>query len=304
VRVLGNAAGAAEVGVALAGGADGIGLLRTELAFLDADDWPGEAVHRRLLDAVAAALGPRRTLTVRLLDFGGDKTPPFLRGEPARGIGLLLAHPDALHAQLRAIAAIAEAVDLRVLLPLVATPEQVDAVRAGLPDGTAIGAMVETPAAAAVAPALAARCAFLSIGTNDLAHATLGSDRFASGAAPAHHPRVLAEIARTARAARVAGVPLEVCGEAASDPIAMPLLAGLGVDELSVGAARVGTVRGWVRALRVRDAEALAARALELACADDVAAFVRERLDGLLDEGGDERDEALDRDGRVGAVGS
>jgi phosphoenolpyruvate-protein kinase (PTS system EI component) len=115
---------------------------------------------------------------------------------------------------------------------------------------------------------------------------------------------VLAEIARTARAARVAGVPLEVCGEAASDPIAMPLLAGLGVDELSVGAARVGTVRGWVRALRVRDAEALAARALELACADDVAALVRERLDGLLDEGGDERDEALDRDGRVGAVGS
>jgi phosphoenolpyruvate-protein kinase (PTS system EI component) len=304
VRVLGNAAGAPEVRAGLAAGADGVGLLRTELAFLEAPAWPTEAEHRRLLDAVAAELGPARTLTVRLLDFGGDKTPPFLRGVPERGIALLLAHPDALAAQLRAIARLSGAVDLRVLLPLVATPGEVDAVRAGLPAGTAVGAMIETPEAAADAEAIARRSAFLSIGTNDLAHATLGTERFAGGSAPAHHPRVLAEIARTARAARAAGVALEVCGEAASDPIALPLLVGLGVDELSVGAARVGTVRGWVRALHAGEAEALAAAALRCADAVAVAALVRGRLGGLLDERGDEGPEVLDRGGRVGAVGA
>jgi phosphoenolpyruvate-protein kinase (PTS system EI component) len=304
VRVLANAAGAPEVRAGLAAGADGVGLLRTELAFLEAPAWPTEAEHRRLLDAVADELGPDRTLTVRLLDFGGDKTPPFLRGVPERGIALLLAHPAALDAQLRAIAPLAGAVDLRVLLPLVATPEQVDAVRAGLPAGTAVGAMIETPEAAAGAEAIARRSAFVSIGTNDLAHATLGTERFAGGSAPAHHPRVLAEIARTAGAARAAGVALEVCGEAASDPIALPLLIGLGVDELSVGAARVGAVRAWVRALDARDARALADEALTRADADAVAALVRDRLGGLLDERGDERAEVLDGGGRVGAVGA
>jgi phosphoenolpyruvate-protein kinase (PTS system EI component) len=304
VRVLANAAGAVEVRAGLAAGAEGVGLLRTELAFLDAGAWPTEDDHRRLLDAVAAALGPGRTLTVRLLDFGGDKTPPFLVGAPERGIALLLAHPDALHAQLRAIARCAGDADLRVLLPLVATPGEVDVVRAGLPPGTAVGAMIETPEAAAAAEAIASRCAFLSIGTNDLAHATLGTERFAGGSAPAHHPRVLSEIARTARAARAAGVPLEVCGEAASDSIALPLLVGLGVDELSAGAARVGAVRAWVRALDAADARALAAEALTCDTADAVAALVRDRLEGLLDEGDDERAEVVDRGGGVGAVGA
>jgi phosphoenolpyruvate-protein kinase (PTS system EI component) len=304
VRVLGNAAGAPEVRAALAAGADGIGLLRTELAFLEADAWPTEAQHARLLDAVTAALDdPRRTLTVRLLDFGGDKVPPFLRGVPERGIALLLAHPDALRAQLRALAPLAGRAGLRVLLPLVASPAQVDAVRAELPAGVAVGAMVETPEAAARAQRLAQHSAFLSIGTNDLAHATLGTERFAGGRAPAHHPRVLAEIARTARAARAVGVPLEVCGEAASDPVALPLLVGLGVDELSAGAARVGAVRDAVRALDFSAAQALARDALEQPGADAVAALVRDRVGGLLDESGDEGAERLDRRGRVGAVG-
>jgi phosphoenolpyruvate-protein kinase (PTS system EI component) len=177
-------------------------------------------------------------------------------------------------------------------------------VRAGLPKGTAIGAMVETPAAAAVAPALAERCAFLSVGTNDLAHATLGTDRFGAGAAPAHHPRVLEQIGTAARAARGAGIPLEVCGEAASDPVAMPLLVGLGVDELSVGAARVGAVRRWVRALSSAEARNLAARALEARGAETVEALVRGRLGGSLDEPGQERGEPVDGLGRVGALGA
>jgi phosphoenolpyruvate-protein kinase (PTS system EI component) len=163
--------------------------------------------------------------------------------------------------------------------------------------------MVETPTAAARAGELAAACDFLSIGTNDLTHATLGTDRFSSGDAPAHHPRVLEQVASVAAAARATGVPLEVCGEAASDPVAMPLLVGLGVDELSVGAARVGTVRRWVRALDAAEAEALAARALLCAGPDDVARLVRGALGGRLDEPGEAGGEAVDGAERVGALG-
>jgi phosphoenolpyruvate-protein kinase (PTS system EI component) len=294
VRVLTNAAGPAEVDVGLAAGAEGVGLLRTELAFLEHDHWPTEDEHRALLDAIHAPL-----VTVRLLDFGGDKTPPFLRGTTARGIALLLEHPDALAAQLAAIGDRTA----RVLIPLVASTEHVDAVARGLPPGAQVGAMIETPQAAAIAPALAERCAFLSIGTNDLTSATLGTDRFAANTAVAHHPRVLAEIARASQAAYDARIPLEVCGEAASDPIAMPLLVGLGVGELSVGAARVGTVRAWVRALDAAQARDLAARALQQATPEAVEELVRAELGRRLDEAAEQLGEAVDGGGRVGAVG-
>jgi phosphoenolpyruvate-protein kinase (PTS system EI component) len=141
--------------------------------------------------------------------------------------------------------------------------------------------MIETPTAAGTANALVRHAEFLSIGTNDLTAATLGTDRFAPGAGAAHHPRVLAAIAASVNAARRAGVPIEVCGEAASDPIALPLLVGLGVDEVSVGASRVGTVRAWVRELVHREAQELATRALGCATAQQVEALmapVAERL--------------------------
>ncbi|WCB92606.1 Phosphoenolpyruvate-protein phosphotransferase [Baekduia alba] len=300
VRVLTNAAGPAEVDVGLAAGAEGVGLLRTELAFLDSDSWPTRGQHAALLDAIDAPL-----VTVRLLDFGGDKTPPFLRGVPERGIALLLAHPDALAAQLDAIGGRIRAGRgaVRVLIPLIASADQVDAVRAALPAGAQVGAMVETPEAAGIAPALAQRCAFLSVGTNDLTNATLGTDRFNANASVAHHPRVLAEIRRAAQAAHAAGIPIEVCGEAASDPVAMPMLVGLGVDELSVGAARVGAVRAWVRALDAGQARDLAQRALRCVEPGAVADLVRAELGGRLDEAGEELGEPVDGGRRVGAVG-
>ncbi|MEA2367213.1 MAG: multiphosphoryl transfer protein [Thermoleophilaceae bacterium] len=269
VRVLVNAATAAELRAGLAAGAVGAGLIRTELAFLDASGWPSREQHLRMLAPLLGEL-PGRTATVRVLDFGGDKLPPFLHGEPRRGIELLLAHPGALRAQLAAIAQLAGEAHVRVLLPLVRSAEDVRITRAilgtlggaGLGAPLQLGAMIEMPEAAAAAPEIAAECDFLSVGTNDLTHATLGTDRFAHGEAPAHDPRVLAHIAATARAARVAGIPLEVCGEAASDPLTVPLLVGLGADELSAGAARVGAVRAWVRALDFREAAELAQRAL------------------------------------------
>ena len=277
VRVLVNAATPAEIRAGLAAGADGAGLIRTELAFLDAPRWPSREQHARMLTPLLAGLAGR-TATVRVLDFGGDKLPPFLRDEPRRGIELLLAHPGAFRAQLAAILDVADGADVRVLLPMVRTAGDVTVTRAilaTLGGELPLGAMIELPEAADAARAIAAECEFLSIGTNDLTHATLGTDRFAHGEAPAHDPRVLGHIAASARAAAEAGIPLEVCGEAASDPLTVPLLVGLGADELSAGAARVGAVRAWVRALNHGETEELARRALEAADAAEVEALAR-----------------------------
>ena len=191
MRVLVNAATTGELERGMDAGADGVGLLRTELAFLDAAGWPSEAAHRRALAPLLGRLAGR-TATVRVLDFGGDKTPPFLRGTELRGLALMLDAPEALAAQLRAIAAEGAATDLRVLLPLAERAADVETVRALLPASARVGAMIETESAVEHAAELAAAADFLSIGTNDLTHAVLGTDRFATGAAAAHDPRVLA----------------------------------------------------------------------------------------------------------------
>lgn len=279
VKVLVNAATSAEINAGLDAGAEGAGLIRTELAFLDEPAWPSRERHLSMLTPLLAALRGR-TATVRVLDFGGDKLPPFLRGDPRRGIEVLLAHPGALRAQLSAIVAATGGARVRVLLPLVRTARDVEVVRAILTTVGGeldLGAMIELPEAALAAEEIAARCDFLSIGTNDLTHATLGTDRFAHGEAPAHHPLVLRHIARTARAAQAAGIPLEVCGEAASDPLTVPLLVGLGADELSAGAARVGAVRALVRSLDYAQAGELARRALEAADPAEVERLVVSR---------------------------
>ena len=258
LRVLCNAASADEVEAGLGEGADGAGLIRTELAFLEAPEWPTEEQHADALRPVLSALAGR-TATVRVLDFGGDKTPPFLDGTHERGLALLLAAAGAFSAQLRAILRTSADArcDLRLLLPMVRSASELAAARelvervaaeAQLPV-PAIGAMIETPEAAAAAADLTRDAAFLSIGTNDLTHATLGSDRFSAVDAPTRDPAVLRNIDRSVRAAHAAGLPIEVCGEAASDAEMLPLLVGLDVDELSVGAARVGQTRAWIRDL-------------------------------------------------------
>jgi phosphoenolpyruvate-protein kinase (PTS system EI component) len=273
VRVLANVSSRVEVETALAAGAEGVGLLRTELAFLEAAGWPTRAEHERSLGPILSAL-TGRLATVRLLDFGGDKTPPFLRGASGRGIELLLGAPEALAAQVGAVAAAAAGVELRVLVPMVTEPGQLGMVSELLGGTGVVGPMVEVPAAATLADQLAAVAGFLSVGTNDLASLELGRGRDSSEPAPAHHPAVLRRIAAVVAAAHSAGIPVEVCGEAASDPRALPLLVGLDVDELSVGAARVGEVRAAVRALDYARVRELAARALDAASALEVERLV------------------------------
>jgi phosphoenolpyruvate-protein kinase (PTS system EI component) len=283
IIVLANVARPEELEVGLRSGAEGIGLLRTELAFLDATEWPSGQRHAEALRPILAGLG-RRPATVRVLDFGADKSPPFLDDVAQRGLELLLDHPAAFIAQLREIALASRHHDIRILLPMVCRPEQVTRSRAllervgaqlGVDPVPALGSMIETPEAARNAPAIAERSDFLSIGTNDLTASTLGLNRFAANTAKAHHPLVVQSIAASVAAAHDAGIPIEVCGEAASDPLMLPLLVGLGIDEISVGAARVGTVREWIRQLDADETAALARSALMMDAAEEVESAVR-----------------------------
>jgi phosphoenolpyruvate-protein kinase (PTS system EI component) len=311
VTVLANVAGVAELELALEAGAEGIGLLRTELGFLDAGDWPSEEDHMALLAPILDALGSLPA-TVRVLDFGADKTPPFLAREERRGIELLLGAPEALGAQLRAILRARANTDLRVLAPMVSSPLELAATAEALSAAAhdvgaplpALGPMIETPGAACAANLLADGAGFMSIGTNDLSAAVLGVDRFAPGVSLAHHPRVLGAIAATVRAAQRAGIRVEVCGEAASDPTAMPLLVGLGVDELSVAASRVGTVRAWVRELDYGQVEELAGQALWATSPEAVQALVAPVAQRLASaEGGDAVAQGVERERGVFAAG-
>jgi phosphoenolpyruvate-protein kinase (PTS system EI component) len=269
VSLLCNASTAAEAIAGLEAGAEGVGLLRTELAFLEASAWPTEDQH---FAELAPALAPLRGLvaTVRTLDFGADKTPPFLAGITERGLTLMLAHPDELERQLRAIVRAAEGTQLRVLLPLVESAEQVRTVRALVADSdTSVGAMIETPEAAGRAGEIAAEADFLSIGTNDLVQYTLGLDRErpVASAATTADPIVLRLIAQVVDAAHAAGKTVEVCGEAAGETAVAALLVGLGVDELSVAPARLDELRETVRQLSFSEAAEAARQAVEASSA-------------------------------------
>jgi phosphoenolpyruvate-protein kinase (PTS system EI component) len=245
--------------------------------------WPGEQEHTEMLEPILERLDTGGAV-IRVLDFGADKAPPFLRDVPERGIALLLGRPEAFTAQLRAILLASQRHEVRVLLPMVQSAEQVVRTRAlleaaarplGIDRVPPLGSMIETPEAARDADAIARNSDFLSIGTNDLTASTLGADRFATNAACAHHPLVLRSIARSVACAHETGIPIEVCGEAASDPIMLPLLIGLGIDEVSVGAARVGAVREWIRQLSAAEVSGLARSALTMDTAEEVAWAVR-----------------------------
>ena len=291
VTLLANAATTTEIRAALDAEADGVGLLRTELAFLDAQAWPTQEEHERALAPLLALL-PQRAATVRVLDFGEDKTPPFLRGTAARGLTLLLEHPEHLAAQLRAILRCAADTNLRILLPLVETAEQVRAVRALLGPGPQppLGAMIETPGAAEHAYEIALEADFLSIGTNDLVQYTLGYDRSQPLAttASAADPRVLRLIAATAAAAREAGLTVEICGESASLPELAALYVGLGIDELSVAPSRLDEVRATIRHIRADRAAVAAEHALSADSAEHARALGSELVSGEL--GNEERE--------------
>ncbi len=256
VTLLVNAASAREVRMGLAAGAAGVGLLRTEIPFLGATAWPTQAEHEATL-APPLRLLAGRPAVVRLLDFSGDKVPPFLAGAGhTNGLTSLLDAPHALRDQLRAILAAGRATDLRIMVPMVTTVAELAQVEAALIEAAQaeaarqplLGMMVEVESTATGAAAFAGNAGFFSIGTNDLTSQVLGIDRADPRMRPglAADPRVLAVLRDVVTAAADRAVPVSVCGDSAADPEVLPLLLGLGLRTFSVGAARLPQVAAWV----------------------------------------------------------
>ncbi|WP_034160147.1 phosphoenolpyruvate--protein phosphotransferase [Sphingomonas sp. ERG5] len=292
IEIFANLANAAEAAHAVTLGAEGCGLLRTEFLFLDRDAAPVEAEQRAAYAAIAAGLDGR-PLIVRTLDIGGDKPVAYLpfphEENPAlgnRGIRFSLDRPDLLAQQFRAILAGVPAAQCRIMLPMIIDGGELATARAILDEARAalgiatpvpLGVMVETPAAAMLAASLARDADFLSIGSNDLTQYALAADRGNPAVAAkvdAFHPAVLHLIARAAEGARTHGRWIGVCGGIASDPLAAPILIGLGVTELSATPAAIPALKAVVRHLTMADCRALAERALAASTAADVHALL------------------------------
>jgi phosphoenolpyruvate-protein kinase (PTS system EI component) len=297
VRVNANLGSVDEAAPAVANGAEGCGLLRTEFLYLDRREAPGEDEQAAEYQRVAAALDGR-PLAIRTMDIGGDKPIAYLplppEDNPAlglRGVRASLREPGLLRTQVRAILRVRPEGQCRILLPMVTDAGEVRAIRAlaeecarelgvGAP---AIGAMIETPAAALLADRLAQAADFLSIGTNDLAQYTLAIDRAHPELAlrlDALHPAVLRLIALVADAAEARGKPVSICGALASDVDALPILVGLGVHEVSAAPSTIPRLKRTARLLDAAECREAARRALELATAAevrDLAAVARAR---------------------------
>jgi phosphoenolpyruvate-protein kinase (PTS system EI component) len=283
ITLLCNVASATETRIGLAAGAAGVGLLRTEIPFISTTAWPSEADHRIALEPVLDLLTGRPAV-VRLLDFSGDKVPSFLAGQEA-GLSALLRHPRAMRDQIRGLLRSGHNVRLSVMVPMVSSPDQVALVRAVLAEAAAevgadvppLGIMVELAATASASDQFAQLVDFFSIGTNDLTSQVLGLDRADPRMRPAlaADPRVLALISQVVQAAGAAGVSVSVCGDAAADPAVLPLLIGLGVRALSVGAARLPRVAAWIADSDTTACAALAGHALDATSAEQVQAHVK-----------------------------
>jgi phosphotransferase system enzyme I (PtsI) len=297
-----------EVSAAKAGGAVGVGLFRSEFLFMQAspalpDEEQQATAYRQLLDAF-----PGQPVTVRTYDLGGKKLARELLGNPEdnpvlglRGVRLCLQKPEFFRTQLRALLRAAGHGQglLRIMVPLIGHVEEVRTVRVLLdryreelqaeghqvPRTIKLGVMIEVPAAALISEHLAKVVDFFAIGTNDLTQYTLAVDRSNEHVAELYrpfHPAVLRLIDRVITAAHRGDITVSMCGEMAADPLAIPVLVGLGLQEFSVHPAALPVVKRLVRALSFKEARRIAHRALGLATAKEVEEYLLEQLSGLL----------------------
>lgn len=294
IEVFANLGSRADAEVAVANGAEGCGLLRTEFLFLERETPPSLAEQTAEYQAIADALDGR-SLIVRLLDIGGDKPASYLPIPPEenpalglRGIRVGFANPQLLEDQIRAILRVQPIGQCRIMVPMIASLDElrrvrevVDRVRGDLNivEPVSVGVMIETPAAAVTADLLASEADFLSVGTNDLTQYALAMDRgnpAVAGAIDGLHPAVLRMIATTCLGAGRHDRWTGVCGGLASDPLAVPILIGLGVTELSATASIVPEIKALVASLSMDACRAHAAAALQCRSAAEVRALARE----------------------------
>jgi phosphocarrier protein FPr len=276
-------------------GGEGVGLLRTEFMFMERRTAPDENEQARTYEAIARALGPDRILVIRTLDVGGDKPLPYMPMETEanpflgeRGVRLTLNRPDVFRAQIRAILRASKAGKVAMMFPMISTIAEWRAARQLVEEERAalgvpriqIGIMVETSSAALMADRFAEEADFFSIGTNDLTQYTLAMDRTnprLAAQVDALHPAVLRLIERTVAGAREHKRWVGVCGALAGDLQAIPVLVGLGIDELSVSVPIVPAVKARVRSLVLAECKETARLALDAGDGAEVRALVARR---------------------------
>ena len=297
IEVAVNVGGVAEAIEAPNLGAEGVGLLRSEFLFMERAFAPNEDEQFESYAGVAKAMGSDRAVVVRTLDVGGDKPLPYLpipqEENPflgQRGVRVCLNRPDIFRPQIRAILRASVYAKIHIMFPMVTTLAELRACKAMVREEEAklglgpvpVGVMIEVPAAALCAHLLAQEADFFSIGTNDLTQYTLAMDRGHPQLAARIDglaPSVLRLIKMTVDAAKAHGRWVGVCGGTAGEPQAVPILVGLGVDELSVSLPLVPAVKARVREYSLAECRELAARAVEMEEASQVRALCPDKLE-------------------------
>ena len=290
-----------EVEGALENGAEEIGLMRTEYLAMHRVAEISVEEQTYAYRKIAERAYPM-TVNFRLFDIGSDKLLGNAWSSDSsplgmRGMRLLMAHQEILHRQLEALLRASEMKNIRVMLPMVGSIEEIRTVkrmiaeikqqllakRVPFDDYLPVGAMIETPAAALIAETLASECAFLSIGTNDLAQYTVAVDRANESVAAWYdefHPAVLQLIRTSILAAHRVGVPITLCGEMAGLPLATGLLVGLGLRRFSVAPPQLGSLKMRIRSLSAAESRAWARAALRMPGPGEVRAYLRSCMDG------------------------
>ncbi|HKF30513.1 MAG TPA: phosphoenolpyruvate--protein phosphotransferase, partial [Candidatus Binataceae bacterium] len=304
VMMLANIALLADVHLALRYGAEGIGLLRSEFSFLTYEDFPDENQQLELYNRMLKEVG-RRPVTIRTLDIGADKYPPYMRVPREenpflgwRSIRISLEMSGLFKVQLRAILRAAARYNVRILFPMISSLEELRRAKELLAESKAelykeglehnpnieVGIMVEVPSAVWLAPRLAREVDFFSVGTNDLIQYLLAADRNNPKVAhlyEAFHPAVISAISEIVNVARAADKEVDICGEMASDPLATLLLVGMGLDELSLSPLFIPVVRKLVREVDYQTARSIARETLQMASVQEVKGYLIERYRDL-----------------------
>lgn len=277
---------AMDAGLSMSVGAEGVGLYRSEVPFMSRDRFPSEDEQTIIYRQTLKAFAPR-LVTMRTLDIGGDKVLPYFPVEEDnpylgwRGIRITLDHPDVFLIQIRAMMRASEELNnLRIMLPMVTNLSEVEeatylidqAFNELLEEGCAIekpkiGVMIEVPAAAHLAREMAKRVDFLSVGSNDLTQYLLAVDRNnarVAGLYDSLHPAMLRTLVKIVEGGHAAGVEVSICGEMASDPLAVILLIAMGFDTLSMNSASLPRVKWVIRNFAIATARKILAEVLEL----------------------------------------
>lgn len=277
---------------------EGVGLFRTEFLFMGASELPSEEEQFQAYKAAAETMKGREVI-IRTLDVGGDKNIPYLGLEKEdnpflgfRAVRYCLQNKDSYRVQLRALLRASAFGDIKIMVPLVTCVDEIRSVKALVKELMAeldaeniaynkdiqVGAMIETPAASLIADLLAKEADFFSIGTNDLTQYTMAVDRGNAKVAylySSYNPAVLRSMKNIIETANAAGIMVGMCGEAAADPLLIPLLISFGLGEFSVSATSVLATRGTIAKWSKAEADELAAKALSLATEMEVAELLK-----------------------------